>query len=198
MEDDADFTHDPAQLVELDDQENPQHNIQDKGDLGTSSSELDDEENHKHNIHDKGDLPRDSRLRHLPQEAKLERAHRLTEDWVIPPTRLWQERCDMAPTDEMVKLATDLVCPSCHLSKPPKKLFLSRPEVRSVVFNTVVHADLKYMHDFKVAVYVGISCLTRRPMRNRRPEHVAAKFMSMWIGLFGPPLSIRLDQGGEW
>ena len=72
-------------------------------------------------------------------------------------------------TDEMVKLATDLACPSCHLSKPPQKPFPSRPEVRSVVFNTVVHADLKYMHDFKEAVHQA------KLLRNRRPDHVAAK-----------------------
>ena len=35
-------------------------------------------------------------------------------------------------------------------------------------------------------------------LKNRSPSHVAAKFLSMWVGLFGPPQSIRLDQGGEW
>ena len=86
MEDDADFLHDPAPLVELDDQENTKRNIHDKGDLGTSSLEqfgLDDEVSHKHNIHDKGDLPCDSKLQHLSQGANWSQCTCYTEDWVI-------------------------------------------------------------------------------------------------------------------
>ncbi|OLQ12070.1 hypothetical protein AK812_SmicGene4036 [Symbiodinium microadriaticum] len=87
----------------------------------------------------------------------------------------------------------------------PKRPLPARPEVRAVVFNTAVHADLKYLRDFRGVVYVALSVIDEatnyhlaKLLRNREPGHVAAKFLSMWVGLFGPPQRIRLDQGGEW
>ena len=107
--------------------------------------------------------------------------------------------------DEVLKLAADLACPTCQMAKAPHRSFPARPEVRAVVFNTVIHADLKYLKDFRGEVYVALSVVDEatnyhlaKLLRNREPSHVAAKFMSMWIGLFGPPQKIRLDQGGEW
>ena len=73
------------------------------------------------------------------------------------------------------------------------------------MFNAAVHADLKYLRDFRGEIYVALSVVDEatnyhlaKLLRNREPAHVAAKFMSMWVSLFGPPQRIRLDQGGEW
>ncbi|CAE7928562.1 RE1, partial [Symbiodinium sp. KB8] len=107
--------------------------------------------------------------------------------------------------DDVIRMASELACPSCQLSKAPKRPFPARPEVRAVVFNTVVHLDLKYLKDFRGGIYVALSAVDEatnyhlaKLLRNREPAHVAAKFVSMWIAMFGPPQRVRLDQGGEW
>ena len=66
-------------------------------------------------------------------------------------------------SDDAIQMAQQLRC-TCQLSKPPKRPHPSRPEVRAVVFNTCVHADLKYLHDYKQCV-----CVWRCPSLTRRP-----------------------------
>ena len=99
--------------------------------------------------------------------------------------------------DDVIKVASELACPSCQLSKAPRRPWPSRPEVRAVVFNTVVHLDLKYLKDFRGGIYVALSVVDEatnyhlaKLLRNREPAHVAAKFVSMWIGMFGPPPNV--------
>ena len=159
--------------------------------------------NHGTDNHEEGPpmLPRTTKERGL-----LERVHMLHRRLGHPSNealvRLLQHG---GAGDEVLRLASGLVCPACQLSKAPKRPLPARPEVRAVVFNTAVHADLKYLRDFRGVVYVALSVIDEatnyhlaKLLRNREPGHVAAKFLSMWVGLFGPPQRIRLDQGGEW
>ena len=160
--------------------------------------------NHGTDNHDEEEVPKTPVS--VKDKALLERVHMLHRRLGHPSNealvRLLQHG---GAKDDVLRLAEGLVCPSCQLSKAPRRPFPSRPEVRAVVFNTAVHADLKYLRDFRGVVYVALSVIDEatnyhlaKLLRNREPAHVAAKFMSMWVGLFGPPQRIRLDQGGEW
>ena len=147
-----------------------------------------------------------SNLKDLPPTDKMERLMMLHRRLGHPTTEgLMRMLQHAGASDDTVKMAQQLQCPSCQLSCPPKRPHPSRPEVRAVVFNTCVHADLKYLHDYKGGVYVALSVVDEattyrqaKLLKNRSPGHVAAKFLSRWISLFGPPQTIRLDQGGEW
>ena len=166
----------------------------------TEPAEPSDQEDIKHNQQTttgQGGLSQTDRMERL---MMLHR--RLGHPTAESLTRMLQHA---GASDETVQMVQHLRCPACQLSKQPKRPHPSRPEVRAVVFNTCVHADLKYLHDYKHDVYVALSVVDEatnyhqaKLLKNRSPGHVAAKFMSMWIGLFGPPQSIRLDQGGEW
>ena len=45
-------------------------------------------------------------------------------------------------------------------------------------------------------VFSKYSILTR--VRSKNPQEVWGAFVSSWIGVFGPPKSLHLDEGGEW
>ena len=80
---------------------------------------------------------------------------------------------------EMIKLASELICPAWQLSSPPKRPHAARPEIRSDVLNTALHADLKYLYEFKGGLYVAFSMVDEaKLLRTRRPDQVAGKFTS--------------------
>ena len=192
---------------DCDDHEDIEHNHQtttgqggDEEPVPVEPADSTDQEDTKHNQQTttgQGGLSETDRMEHLMM-LRRQLGHPTAESL----TRVLQHA---GASDETVKMAQQLRCPACQLSKQPKRPHPSRPEVRAVVFNTCVHADLKYLHDYKQGVYVALSVVDEatnyhqaKLLKNRSPSHVAAKFMSMWVALFGPPQSIRLDQGGEW
>eukprot|EP00439_Symbiodinium_sp_Y106_P070485 s391_g12.t1 len=223
MEEEADFYDSFVFEVQesgagAEDQEDLRHNEHDPNDHrdspgGPELVDIDvdeDEEDQRHNKHDPNDhrdSPRGaSSKQRLSDKSKLERLHILHRRLGHPSNETLVRMLQHGgASDDMVRLASTLACPSCQLSRAPKKPFPSRPALRAVVFNTTVHADLKYLHDFRGGVYVALSVVDEatnfhqaRLLRTREPAHVAAKFLSMWIGVFGTPQTIRLDQGGEW
>jgi hypothetical protein len=103
-------------------------------------------------------------------------------------------------TDELLNLAKHFKCPTCHLRKAPPRPLPARPEARPVAFNSVVHLDLKYQKDHGGEIYVALSMLdgatafhAARVLRNRTPAHVAQRFFTAWISLFGMATTVVLD-----
>ena len=45
-------------------------------------------------------------------------------------------------------------------------------------------------------VFSKYSILT--PVRSKNPLEVWDAFVACWIGIFGPPKAIQMDEGGEW
>ena len=96
-------------------------------------------------------------------------------------------------------------CPTCELRKGPPRPLPARPGTRPVAFNMEVHIDLKYEKDFKRDAYVGLSMVDSatcfhadKLLRSRNPAHVAGKLFTGWIAMFGVPVTIVSDQGGEF
>ena len=107
--------------------------------------------------------------------------------------------------DELLELARHLKCPTCQMRKQPTRPLPARPGSRPIAFNYEVHLDLKYIKDAANQLYVALSMVdaatcfhAARLLRCRDPSHVAAKFMSGWLAIFGIPVTIVLDQGGEF
>ena len=45
-------------------------------------------------------------------------------------------------------------------------------------------------------VFSKYSVLT--PVRSKNPLEVWDAFLACWVGIFGPPRAIQMDEGGEW
>ena len=108
-------------------------------------------------------------------------------------------------SEELVEHARNLECASCAQRSPPPRPLPARPDARPVLFNHVVHLDLKYQHDMSNQSYVALSIVdgatsyhVARLLRTRDPAHVAQKFLSGWIGVYGIPNEVVCDQGGEF
>ena len=67
-------------------------------------------------------------------------------------------------------------------------------------FNEKLQVDLLFSDDLIVLhimdVYSKYSILT--PVRPKNPLEVWDAFVTCWIGIFGPPRAIQMDEGGEW
>ena len=105
----------------------------------------------------------------------------------------------------LIEEARGLDCPTCQDMKPPSRPMTQRSDMRPTVFNELLGIDLKYCKDVKGQLFVALSVIDLATnyhravlLRNRNPEHVAKKFMNHWISIFGTPVEITLDQGGEW
>ena len=110
-----------------------------------------------------------------------------------------------AANDGLLKMASELRCPLCQLRSAPPRPHPARPEARPVHFNSVIHIDLKYQHDHKGTTFVALSIVDgatcfhqAKLLRTRDPEHVAQRFVSRWISVFGIPTTVVSDQGGEF
>ena len=198
LEEDQDFCHELPVKVLFGEYEDREIAVTTGG--GEDSEDL---KNDQHPVEESSDY---SKLSRLSQEEKLERVQMLHRRLGHPSNEALVRMLQHGGANpEMIRLASELVCPACQLSSPPGRPRAARPEVRSVVFNTALHADLKYLRDFKGGLYVALSVVDEatnyhlaKLLRTRRPDQVASKFISMWIAMFGSPQSIRLDQGGEW
>ena len=105
----------------------------------------------------------------------------------------------------LIEEARTLQCPTCQDMKPPSRPMTQRSDMRPTVFNELLGIDLKYCKDVKGQLFVALSIIDLATnyhravlLRNRHPEHVAKKFLNHWISIFGTPVEITLDQGGEW
>ena len=105
----------------------------------------------------------------------------------------------------LIEEARTLRCPTCQDMKPPSRPMTQRSDMRPTVFNEPLGIDLKYCKDVKGQLFVALSIIDLATnyhrailLRNRHPEHVAKKFINHWISIFGTPVEITLDQGGEW
>ena len=106
---------------------------------------------------------------------------------------------------ELLQMATDLRCPTCELRKGPPRPLPARPGTRPVALNMELHIDLKYEKDFKGDSYVALSMVdgptcfhAAKLLTSRDPAHVAGKLFTGWIAMFGVPVTILSDQGGEF
>lgn len=105
----------------------------------------------------------------------------------------------------LIEEAGILRCPTCSAGAPPSRPMAQRSDMRPTTFNELVAIDLKFAKDCRDQLYVTLSMIDLATnyhqavlLRNRNPPHVAKKFLIRWIGMFGVPTSITLDQGGEW
>ena len=109
-----------------------------------------------------------------------------------------------APT-ETLECAKRFRCPVCESKAPPDKPFLQRPRQRPAGFNIEVHVDLKYAKNIKEETFVALSVVCAGAnkqaavlLKTRKASYVAQKFIKHWIGPFGRPTRIVMDQGGEF
>ena len=68
------------------------------------------------------------------------------------------------------------------------------------MFNEKLQVDLLFLDDLIalhiMAVFPKYSILTL--VRSKNPLEVWDAFVACWIGIFGPPKAIQMDEGGEW
>ena len=145
-------------------------------------------------------------MRKLDGRGKMARLHLIHRRLGHPTNEALVRMLEVGGANQdLLKLASTLKCPTCELSAPPKKPLPARPEARPICFNSVIHVDLKYQHDFKKEIYVALSIVDgatsfhcAKLLRTRDPAHVAKKFLNAWIAVFGIPTTVLLDQGGEF
>ena len=105
----------------------------------------------------------------------------------------------------LLEEAKILRCPICGAGSSPSRPMAQRSDMRPTTFNELIAIDLKFAKDCQDRLYVTLSMIDLATnyhqavlLRNRNPPHVARKFLIRWIGMFGVPTTITLDQGGEW
>ena len=138
--------------------------------------------------------------------SKLERLHLVHRRLGHPANEVLVRMLQMGgAADELVKMAKTLQCPTCQMRKQPSRPLPARPGTRPIAFNFEVHLDLKYIKDAAGQLYVALSMVdaatcyhAARLLRCREPAHVAGKFMNAWLAVFGVPVAVVLDQGGEF
>ena len=98
-----------------------------------------------------------------------------------------------------------LQCDTCGSGPIPRRPMNQRGDARPWVFNESIGIDLKFTNDCSGQRYVALSMVDLATnfhqgvlLKNRNPEHVAQKFLTKWVAMFGAPTWISLDQGGEW
>ena len=68
------------------------------------------------------------------------------------------------------------------------------------MFNERLQMDLLFLDDIIALhimdVFSKYSILTR--VRPKNPQEVWDAFLASWVGVFGAPKSLHLDEGGEW
>ncbi len=106
---------------------------------------------------------------------------------------------------ETLDCAKQFSCPVCESKAPPDKPYLQRPRERPAGFNIEVHVDLKYAKNIKEETFVALSMVCAGTnkhaavlLKTRKASYVAQKFIKHWIGPFGRPARIVMDQGGEF
>ena len=142
----------------------------------------------------------------LVKEGKLERIDIVHRRLGHPPNETLVRMLQLGgASEEMIELARHFDCPVCRLGSQPRRPFAAKADSRAVSFGLSVHLDLKFQQDYKGEVYVCLSMVDEattyhaaRLLRNRSPEHVARKFINGWVGLYGVPQRVTLDQGGEF
>ena len=68
------------------------------------------------------------------------------------------------------------------------------------MLNEILQADLLFLDNI-IALRAMDGFLEHPllvPVRTKNPEEVRDAFCSSWVGVFGPPMSIQMDEGGEW
>ena len=90
-------------------------------------------------------------------------------------------------------------CDTCKaFEKAPHIPFAGTSSVS--MFNERLRMDLLFLDDITALrimdVFPKYSIITR--VRSRNPQEVWDTFLSSWVGVFGAPKSLHLDEGGEW
>ena len=106
---------------------------------------------------------------------------------------------------ETLECAGKYQCPVCESMSMPEKPYLQNVTPRPAGFNVEVHLDLKYAKNIKNETFVALSMICAGTnkhqavlLKTRRASYVAKKFIKHWIGVFGRPTRIVIDQGGEF
>ena len=110
-----------------------------------------------------------------------------------------------APAATVAGGLSNFPCPLCESIQPPPRPPQSRPHGRPAGFNVEVHVDLKYAQSIKGGTFVALSMICAGTnkhhailLKTRKASYVARKFIKHWIGTFGRPSRIVMDQGGEF
>ena len=138
--------------------------------------------------------------------SRLERLHLVHRRLGRPSTETLVRMLQMAGADEeLVSMVRELKCPVCQRRKQPARPLPARPGSRPIAFNYEVHVDLKYIKDAAGELFVALSMVdaatcyhAAKLLRCREPHHVAGKLMTGWIAIYGVPVSLVCDQGGEF
>ena len=136
-------------------------------------------------------------------QSRLQLVHRRLGH---PTNETLRRILEMAGANEsLLKMASELQCPTCKLREAPKRPLPARPEARPICFNSVVHADLKFQRHVKGDCFCALSVVdgatgyhVARLVGTRDSDHVGRKFLTCWVSMFGIPTQIIHDQGGEF
>eukprot|EP00971_Amphidinium_carterae_P327519 6458931-Amphidinium_carterae.1 len=104
-----------------------------------------------------------------------------------------------------VEYARQWVCPACQERAMPQRARPATSTFRPTAFNAAVHLDIKYVRtvDHKLWIFLSMvdgasgyhaACL----LKTRDSSYVANKFIRNWIGVYGAPATVYVDQGGEF
>lgn len=123
-----------------------------------------------------------------------------------PSNEVLSRMLKMAGADKWLQdAAMKLKCDTCGAGPIPSRPMSQRSDLRPCVFNENIGIDLKFINDCSGQRYAALNMVDLATnyhqavlLRSRNPGHVAQKFLSKWVAMFGIPTWISLDQGGEW
>ena len=106
---------------------------------------------------------------------------------------------------QAIKFAKVWNCPTCAQRSAPGKPRATKGEIRPYSFNHSIYIDIKFVQDVAGTTHAALSIVDAGTafhrgvlLRTKAPRYVARKIMRHWISLFGAPLRIIHDQGGEF
>ena len=106
---------------------------------------------------------------------------------------------------EAIRYARRFHCDVCAMRQRPRHPQAATATARPYGFNQHLHIDLKFVHDVRDKRYAVLSMLDLGTIKHdavmiktRRSDYVAGKFMRHWVMLYGVPVKITHDQGGEF
>jgi len=106
---------------------------------------------------------------------------------------------------DAIRFAKVYQCPVCIQKAPPTQPLKVAANIRPYGFNHTVYIDLKFMHDVKSKAHAALSIVDAGTifhravlLRTKSPKYVARKLVRHWFSIFGPPVRVVHDQGGEF
>jgi hypothetical protein len=106
---------------------------------------------------------------------------------------------------QAIRFARAWNCPTCMQRAAPGKPRATKGEIRPYAFNHTIYIDIEFVQDATNTTYAALSIVDAGTafhravlLRTKAPRYVARKIMRHWISIFGAPVRIIHDQGGEF